>query len=189
MLIFELIEKIRFWKASDRIGPDIPLTHWMLNFKSTMLRLCKKKFHHFGEKSEIRAGAYLIGCSQIYIGSRVIIRPNCMFFAENENLVEIYIKIEDDVMIGAGVHIYTNNHRFDRLDVSLIDQGYYPASGVTLKKGCWIGANSILLPGVSIGVNAVIGAGSVVTKSIPDAAIAVGNPAKVIRFVGDNKIL
>ena len=46
---------------------------------------------------------------------------------------------------------------------------------------CWIGANSIILPGVTIGNNVVIGAGSVVTKDIPDNVVAVGSPAKIIR--------
>jgi acetyltransferase-like isoleucine patch superfamily enzyme len=52
-----------------------------------------------------------------------------------------------------------------------------------LREGCWIGANTVILPGVTIGKNAVVGASSVVTKSIPDYAIAVGNPARVIRSI------
>jgi len=54
-----------------------------------------------------------------------------------------------------------------------------------LRKGCWIGANAVILPGVIIGENSVVGAGSVVTKSIPNGVIAVGNPAKVIRKIGE----
>lgn len=164
----------------DRIGPDIPSTHWKLFFRSSMIRLCQKKFKQFDITSEFRPGAYAIGCSKISIGKRVVIRPGtCLHADPMDNRAEIII--ENDVLIGQGVHIYINNHRFDRTDVPIIDQGYYESNGVVLKRGAWIGANAIILPGVTIGKNSVIGAGSVVTKSVPDYVIAVGNPAKVIK--------
>jgi len=55
--------------------------------------------------------------------------------------------------------------------------------GPTIKKGAKIGANSIILPGVIIGENAFVGAGSVVTKNVPDGAVVVGNPAKIIKNI------
>lgn len=91
------------------------------------------------------------------------------------------ITIEDGVMLGAGVHCYVNNHRFDDPELPIIDQGYYPSQPVLLKAGCWVGANAIILPGVTIGENAVVGAGSVVTRSVPARSVAVGSPARVIR--------
>jgi acetyltransferase-like isoleucine patch superfamily enzyme len=94
------------------------------------------------------------------------------------------ITIEDDVLIGAGVHIYVNNHRCDDPDIPVIDQGHHPPAAVVLKRGCWIGANSVILPGVTIGRNAIIGAGSVVTSSVPDKVVAAGCPARVIRQIG-----
>ncbi|WP_312364794.1 DapH/DapD/GlmU-related protein [Sphingobacterium sp.] len=97
--------------------------------------------------------------------------------------MKLSIVIEDDVMIGSGVHIYVNNHKFDDITIPIIDQGYYPDLPVILKKGCWIGANTIILPGVTIGENSVVGAGSVVTKSIPKNVVAVGNPAKVLKSI------
>jgi acetyltransferase-like isoleucine patch superfamily enzyme len=148
-----------------------------------MLKLCKSKFQEFADSAEFRPGAYAVGCSKIKIGNRVIIRPGVMLFAESNSL-DNAITIEDDVMMGCGVHIYTNNHKFDNPDIPLIDQGYYPDEAVILKKGCWIGANAIILPGVSIGENSVVGAGSVVTKSVPDKVVAVGNPAKIIKKIG-----
>ena len=93
------------------------------------------------------------------------------------------IVIEDDVLIGSGVHFYTVNHRFEDVERPIIEQGHTRSREISLKRGCWIGANAILLPGVTIGENSVIGAGSVVTKSVPPFSIAVGNPARVIRSV------
>ena len=181
MLIGEIYKKIKFCIKADRLGPDIPFTHWRLHFKITMLKICRKKFNKFSDTAQFRAGAYAVGCSQIEIGNRVIIRPGTMLFGGTIDPMPISIKIEDDVMIGAGVHIFVNNHKFDRTNVSLIDQGYYPDQTVTLKKGCWIGANSIILSRVTIGENAVVGAGSIVTKSVSYEIIVAGNPAKQIK--------
>lgn len=177
MKISKIWEKIKFWQSADRMGPDIPYTHWRLHFKPTMLALCKRKFKYFADNAEFRPGAYSVECSNISLGERVVIRPGNMLFADSH----AGITIEADVMLGPGVHIYVNNHRFDNLNIPIIDQGYYPSEPVLLKRGCWIGANSIILPGVTIGENTVIGAGSVVSKNIPDRVVAAGNPAKIIR--------
>ena len=183
MLLKEVVKKYRYCKNADRIGPDLPFTHWRLHFQKTMLDLCKNKFKFFADSAQFRAGAYAIGCSKISIGERVVIRPQTMLFGETVIDLDCSILIEDDVMMGSGVHIYVNNHKFDNPNIPLIDQGYYPDEQVVLKKGCWIGANAIILPGVTIGVNAVVGAGSIVTKSIPDRTVAVGSPAKVIKII------
>lgn len=180
--MFQIIKKIIFCINSDRIGPDIPFTHWMLHLKSTMNRLCTKKFKYFGKNSEFRAGAYAIYCSQIHIGDNVVIRPNSMLFADE--FAEIII--EDNVMIGSGVHFYVNNHRYDDIERPIISQGYYPSKNIIIKEGAWVGANSILLPGVVVGRNSVIGAGSIVTKDITDFCIAVGNPAKIIKKIKES---
>ena len=165
------------------MGPDIPYTHWRLHFKSTMRALCQRKFKYFGDGAEFRTYAYAICCSKISLGKRVIIRPDSMLFADPRE-GGAGITIEDDVMLGSGVHIYVHNHRFDDPNIPIIDQGFFVSSPVVLKKGCWVGAKAIILPGVIIGENSVVGAGSMVTKSIPDRVLAVGNPAMVIREIG-----
>lgn len=184
MFLAELLQRVRFWKEADRIGPDIPYTHWRLHFKSTMLRLCKDKFGHFDDTADFRPGAYAICCSKISLGKRVVVRPTTMFFADPRE-GGAGITIEDDVMMGSGVHLYVNNHRFDSPDVPIIDQGHYVSEPIVLKKGCWLGANVIVLPGVTIGENSVVGAGSLVTKSIPAGVLAAGNPARIIKKVGE----
>jgi acetyltransferase-like isoleucine patch superfamily enzyme len=108
-----------------------------------------------------------------------------MFFADTIIDLETSIVIEDDVMMGSGVQIYVNNHRFDIPNIPVIDQGYYRDEMVVLKQGCWIGANAIILPGVTIGINSVVGAGSIVTKSVPDGVLVVGSPAKIIKIIDE----
>jgi virginiamycin A acetyltransferase len=91
------------------------------------------------------------------------------------------ITLEDDVLLGSHVSIINGGgqHGIDRLDLPIrVQPGTFPR--VTIGRDSWIGDRSIIL--ADIGCHCVIGAGSVVTKPIPDYAIAVGNPAKVIRF-------
>ena len=181
-MLSQLIKKYRFDIKTDRIGPDILFTHWRLYFQNIGHSLCKKKFKKFSDSAQFRPGAYAIGCSKIEIGNRVVVRPGCMLFGESNSL-ETSILIEDDVMMGSGVHFYINNHKYERLDIPLIDQGYGPEKPIILRKGCWIGANSILLPGVEIGENTVIGAGSIVTKSFPKGVVVAGNPARILKLI------
>jgi acetyltransferase-like isoleucine patch superfamily enzyme len=169
--------RLRFWRTADRLGPDIPSTHWKLHFPIAMRQLCSKKFKQFGEGAEFRPGAYAISCSKISLGRRVVIRPGSMLFADPRD-GGAGIDIEDDVMIGSGVHIYVHNHRYTDPARPIIDQGYFASEPVRLQRGCWIGAGCIILPGVTIGENAVVGAGSVVVKDIPARVVAVGNPAR-----------
>ena len=183
MFLFEVINKIKFWKNTDRIGPDIIWTYWRFFFQRKMTKLCQKKFLQFGNASEIRPGVYVIGCSQISIGERVVIRPGTMLHGESDSLENTLI-IEDDVLIGCGVHIYVENHNFSNPDLLISEQGHSIAKQVVLKKGSWIGANVIILPGVIVGCNSVVGAGAVVTKSVPDGVVAAGNPARVLKEIG-----
>lgn len=84
------------------------------------------------------------------------------------------IIIEDNVQIGPNTMIVTTNHDFTRREVVL-------HAPVTIKKGAWIGGRSLILPGVTIGENAVVAGGAVVTKDVEPNTIVGGNPAKVIK--------
>ncbi len=181
-MIKGLIKKIKFDRTSDRLGPDCPFTHWQLFFDKLAQRLCQKKFFYLGQNTQVRAGSYVINCSKISLGNNVVIRPTSMLFADSRG-EGANIIIEDNVMLGSGVQIYTSNHRYENPNIEIIHQGHTELKPVKIKRGAWIGANSIILSGVTVGENSVVGAGSVVTKSIPEKCVAAGNPAKIIKYI------
>ena len=84
-------------------------------------------------------------------------------------------------MMGPEVIVYTSGHKFDRTDITMIEQGSTVPEQVTIGNDVWIGRRVIIMPGVTIGDGCVIGAGAVVTKDIPPYSVAGGVPAKVIK--------
>lgn len=181
MGIFQLIKKIAFDRNADRLGPDIPFTHYKLYFKKEGKKICKQKFNFFADSAEIRPGAYIICCSRISIGKNVVIRPGTMLFADLRQNGEIVI--EDDVLIGSNVHVYVSNHEYSNCNIPIYYQGHSFPQSVYIKKGSWIGANVTILKGVTIGENSVVAAGSIVTKDVPAKTVVGGNPAKIIKII------
>ena len=181
----DVFSRVKFWKEADRLGPDFPLTQLALFFPKSMTKLCLKKFKIFGTNAEFRPGAHAAACSKISIGRNVVIRPGTFLYADpRENGGSIII--EDDVLIGPAVHFYTNNHEFSKRDVPIISQGYPEASNsdtIIVRRNSWIGAACVILPGVEIGMGSVIGAGTVVTRSVPPGVMFAGNPGKVLRKI------
>ena len=107
----------------------------------------------------------------IHMGRNVFINYGCKLVDGGA------INIGNDVLIGPGCTIVTANHA---VNPDKRRQGYMRLQPVTIEDNVWIGAGVMICPGVSIGKNSVIGAGSVVVKDIPEDSIAVGNPCKVI---------
>lgn len=95
---------------------------------------------------------------------------------------DTHIYVGDCTMFGPNVTIATAGHP---ILPELREQGYQYNASVRIGKNCWIGAGAIILPGITIGDNVVIGAGSVVTKDIPSNVVAVGNPCRVLRQIGE----
>lgn len=174
-----MLRRLIWMARADRLGPDLPLTHFLLHFPYIMRKLGRSKFAHFGDNAIVRPFSYAVCTSNISLGKNVVIRPGTMLFAGETP--EGTITIEDDCLLGSGIHMYCDNHEFSSVSVPISLQGFRPTAPILVKSGAWIGANAILLPGVVVGKNSVIGAGSVVNKSIPDFSVAAGNPCKVIR--------
>lgn len=114
---------------------------------------------------------------QVDYGCQVNIGKN--LFIGNHYLASAFggIDICDNAMVGFGCAIATVNHELANLTIAR-------GKGVRIENGAWLGAKVTIVPGVTIGKGAVVGAGSVVTKDVPAYAVAVGNPARVIKFRG-----
>nr|WP_295221780.1 sugar O-acetyltransferase [uncultured Chryseobacterium sp.] len=107
-------------------------------------------------------------------------------FYANHNLVILdcaKVVFGDNVFIGPNCSFYTANHP---IDVKQRNEGLESAHPIKVGNNVWFGGNVVVLPGITIGNNSVIGAGSVVTRSIQDNVIAVGNPCRVIKTITEN---
>lgn len=159
----------------DRLGPDVGKWTWWHKYWSN--RRCKRVFWHWDEGAELRPGAYVIHPERIWVGRDVVIRPGTMLMADEY----ASIFIGDNVLLGPGIKIVVNNHSHNNPNKAIVDQGYEASEDVYIEDGAWIGYDVILLPGVIVGRNAVVGAGSVVTKDVPEGEVWAGNPARCIK--------
>ena len=135
---------------------------------------CKRLFVKCGKNVSIEHGASFGDGSTIQIGDNSGIGTNAV--------LNPFVSLGKDVMMGSDVLIFTNNHEISGISIPINAQGYEKPQPVIIGDDVWIGARVIILPGRSIGRSAVIGAGSVVTKDVPNYAVVGGNPARVIRY-------
>lgn len=139
--------------------------------------LIKKILGKTGENIDIQAPFHCDYGYNIEVGEN--------FFA-NYNLVILdvgKVRIGNNAQIAPNVSIYTAGHP---IHPDSRNSGYEYGIDITIGDNVWIGGNTCIMPGVKIGKNVVIGAGSVVTKDIPDDVIAFGNPCKVVRKITEN---
>ena len=111
---------------------------------------------HFGDNVYANFGLTMVDDTHIYVGDHTMFGPNV-------------------TVASAGPPVLTE----------LREKAYQFNMPVHIGKNCWIGAGAVIVPGVTIGDNTVIGAGSVVTKDIPADVVAVGNPCRVLREIGE----
>jgi acetyltransferase-like isoleucine patch superfamily enzyme len=159
---------------------------------------CKAKMRGFGSKCGISDGLKFIEprnmkfgdyCSvgsrsfftadggEIYVGNETSFNTNVHINASGGGI----IRIGNGVLIAPNVVMRTAGHRFDDPYTNIRKQGYI-VKNITIQDDVWIGSNSVIVGGVTIGKGAVIGAGAVVTRDIPSMAVAVGIPARIIKY-------
>ena len=129
-----------------------------------------------GEGTFIRPPFYCDFGDGISIGAGTFINFNCTM------LDGAPITIGDECLLAAGVQLITATHPLDALSRRKAVEQALP---VTLEDGVWLAAGVLVCPGVSIGENTVVGAGAVVTRSLPAGVVAHGNPARVVRELND----
>ena len=116
-----------------------------------------------------------------HFDSKIIIGSNVTATERLQIAACIEVSVGDDVMFASNIHINDAMHGFEDANVPYKYQNLFRIAPIRIDSGCWIGQNVVILPGVKIGKNSIIGANSVVTRSIPARCIAVGSPARVIR--------
>ena len=127
-----------------------------------------------GLNSIIEPPFYCSYGQNIYIGDYVYMNWMCTILDNNA------VHIGHHVMIGPGVQFYTAAHPLQGKDRI---QGWEETKAIAIEDNVWIGGSAILLPGVRIGRNAVVGAGAVVSRNVPENSVVVGNPARVIKEI------
>lgn len=141
-------------------------------------QLLKEMFAEIGEDCYIEPPLHANwGGHHVHFGKRVYANFNLTLVDDS------HIYIGDYTMIGPNVTIATAGHP---ILPELREKNYQYNIPVHIGKNCWLGAGVIVLPGVTIGDNTVIGAGSIVTKDIPSNVVAVGNPCKVLREINEH---
>jgi maltose O-acetyltransferase len=131
-------------------------------------------FRHCGKNANIEHGAFFHSGRNVSVGdnSGIGIRAN----------IAGSVTIGNDVMMGEDVVIITRNHKFNDVDVPMWRQGFKDEQPVVIHDDVWIGTRVIILPGVTVGKGAILAAGAVVTKDVPEYAIVGGNPASIIKY-------
>lgn len=165
--IFPMVLRERLWnrKAGKRGLIQIGLRWALLRSIS----------FHVGDNVRISENCYIRHPSKLYVGNNVSIWP--MTYIECSG----GIYIGNDVSIAHSVTIMSEEHIYSSHEIPIKDQGV-THDAVQIEDNVWIGAKSTILSGVTIGKGAIIGAGAVVVRDIPENAIAVGVPARVIKY-------
>ena len=161
-------------KAGEMAEIVFKLNHTMSNTDEYNSLLKELLGDNLGENSQIMAPIAGAAFDRLKVGNNVFINSNSLLMARGG------ITVEDDVMMAANVQLLSNNH--DEYDRQVLT-----CKPIHIKRGAWIGAGASILPGVTIGEYAIVGAGAIVTKDVGDYEVAVGVPAKVIKTLDKDK--
>lgn len=131
------------------------------------------KIIKYDSNSKFESGIYISDAKQIKIGKYARINENVFLQGE--------IEIADYVMIAPNVSIYTKTHNYHDVNTPMVLSGETETKKVIIERDVWIGINAVILPGVTIGEGAIIGANSLVNKNVESYSIIGGVPARLIR--------
>ena len=174
----DLRESAKDKEGLEKTKKDIQLNHKFnlaTPYSEEYFKLMKELFYNqIGENSIVNNKLTVVRPKNVKIGKNVNIMNGVLMMSAGG------ITIEDNVRIAANVQLISNNHDpYDRYVIT--------CKPILIKEGVWINAGATILPGVTVGKYAIVGANSVVSKDIPDYAVAVGTPAKVVKYLDKTK--
>lgn len=155
------------------------------------------KIKFIGRNIYVGIGCKIINNGMIELNENVKLRGNAFISTNKNSIIKVgkntdiginsricaanKIIIGDNVLFGPNVYIADQDHKYKDVKKPIMEQGAYKTKGIIIGEGTWIGINVVIIGEVTIGKNCVVGANSVLTKSIPDYSVAVGAPAKIIK--------
>lgn len=145
--------------------------------KVILCKLLKSQFGSFGKGSSFDPTSSSFSYKNIFIGNNVFIGSYAILSAD-----EVKIIIGDDTKIGPGLYIMAGDHLFDKPGFFYHNCNKGINMDVIIGRNVWIGARVTILKGIKINDSSIVGAGSVITKDVPEFSIVAGNPAKFIRW-------
>lgn len=151
------------------------LKYLAFDFAVTLRRVYGHFFASSGKNLRVFDGATIKYPSELSAGDNLSIGQGCFVVCKGG------LHIGSNVMIGAGAKIVTTFHNYSSVDRPMFEQGMGEAP-IHISDDVWLGFNAVVLPGVRIGRGAILAAGTVVTKDVPEMAIVGGVPGKVIRI-------
>ena len=171
--------------GEDILSEQLVCLERLYDFNSTRpseqdkrVALLREMFAEIGEDCYIEPPFYANwGGRHVHFGARVYANFHLTLVDDT------HIFVGDNTLFGPNVTVCTAGLP---VQPELREQGYQYNAPVHIGRNCWIGAGAVILPGVTIGDNTVIGAGSVVTRDIPSDVVAVGNPCRVLRLIGEH---
>lgn len=173
-----------YFESGEFLGEQRQCLELLYDFNATRPSEYAKRKELLGKMlAEMGEGCYIEPPFRANWGGKFVHFGKHVYANFNLTMVDdTHIYVGDGTLFGPNVTVATAGHP---IDPAIRASGCQFAASVKIGKGCWIGAGSIILPGVTIGDGTVIGAGSVVTRDIPENVVAVGNPCRVLRPIGE----
>ena len=161
----------------------------------------RSSFASFGPRSRVSLPAQLQGTERIAVGNHVYLGPGCWLLTHELDgaggrieigdrtsmagycvlSAAVRVSIGEAVLFARNVYIADHRHGFGQADNAVLDQPIEDLRPVVVEDGAWLGQNVVLLPGVTIGRGAVVGANSVIREDVPPRSVVAGSPGRVVR--------